>query len=192
MDLQEESGAETGLSWGLLGSVWICCHQGQDDSGKFVSSGKGKFCHLVPHFSDLGVSGSSKYHPELYHPLPPRQRGGRKNHYGRIAVCLYILPLLGGWGWGGCLETKPAFLFLWFQRTQGRYCYTEWSKWNRERQTSYDITYMWNLKNGTKDLIYKTRNRVSDVDNKFMVARQVRGGKGKIRRLGLPHTLYYV
>ena len=26
----------------------------------------------------------------------------------------------------------------------------------RERQISYDITYMWNLKYGTNELIYKT------------------------------------
>ena len=26
----------------------------------------------------------------------------------------------------------------------------------RERQISYDITYMWNLKNDTNELIYKT------------------------------------
>ena len=51
-----------------------------------------------------------------------------------------------GWGWGGYLETDPPFLFLWFQRAWARHCHTEWSKSNRERQTSYDITYMWNLK----------------------------------------------
>ena len=27
-----------------------------------------------------------------------------------------------------------------------RDCHTEWSKSDRERQISYDITYMWNLK----------------------------------------------
>ena len=37
-----------------------------------------------------------------------------------------------------------------------RDCHTEWSKSQRERQISYDITYMWNLKNGTNVLIYKT------------------------------------
>ena len=33
---------------------------------------------------------------------------------------------------------------------------TKWSKPDRERQISYDIVYMWNLKNDTKELIYKT------------------------------------
>ena len=34
--------------------------------------------------------------------------------------------------------------------------YTKWSKTERERQISYDITYMWNLKYDTNELIYKT------------------------------------
>ena len=39
-----------------------------------------------------------------------------------------------------------------------RDCHTEWSKSDTERQISYDITYMWNLKKkkGTNELIYKT------------------------------------
>ena len=37
-----------------------------------------------------------------------------------------------------------------------RDCHTERSKSDRERQISYDITYMWNLKNDTNELIYKT------------------------------------
>ena len=34
--------------------------------------------------------------------------------------------------------------------------HTKWSKSDRERQISYDITYMWNLKNDTNEPIYKT------------------------------------
>ena len=34
--------------------------------------------------------------------------------------------------------------------------HTKWSKSDRERQISYDITYMWNLKCDTNELIYKT------------------------------------
>ena len=38
-----------------------------------------------------------------------------------------------------------------------RDCHTEWSKSDRERQISYDITYMWKLKKkATDELIYKT------------------------------------
>ena len=33
---------------------------------------------------------------------------------------------------------------------------TKWNKSNRERQISYDITYMWSLKYDTNELIYKT------------------------------------
>ena len=34
--------------------------------------------------------------------------------------------------------------------------HTKWSKSERERQIPYDITYMWNLKYDTNELIYKT------------------------------------
>ena len=34
--------------------------------------------------------------------------------------------------------------------------HTKWSQSERERQLPYDITYMWNLKYGTNELIYKT------------------------------------
>ena len=34
--------------------------------------------------------------------------------------------------------------------------HTKWSKSERERQISYDIIYMWNLKNNTNEHIYKT------------------------------------
>ena len=34
--------------------------------------------------------------------------------------------------------------------------YAKWSKPDRERQILYDITYMWNLKINTNELIYKT------------------------------------
>ena len=34
--------------------------------------------------------------------------------------------------------------------------HTKWSKSERERQISYDITYMWNLKYGTNEPIYKS------------------------------------
>ena len=33
---------------------------------------------------------------------------------------------------------------------------TKWSKPGGERQTLYDITYMWNLKNNTNESIYET------------------------------------
>ena len=33
--------------------------------------------------------------------------------------------------------------------------YAKWSKSDRERQLSYDISYMWNLKNDTNELTKK-------------------------------------
>ena len=34
--------------------------------------------------------------------------------------------------------------------------HSKWSKWDIERQISYDIIYMWNQKNYTNELMYKT------------------------------------
>ena len=34
--------------------------------------------------------------------------------------------------------------------------HTKWSKSERERQIPYDITYTWNLKDGTNEPTYKT------------------------------------
>ena len=34
--------------------------------------------------------------------------------------------------------------------------HAKWSKPNRERQISYDITYIWSLKNGISELFHKT------------------------------------
>ena len=39
----------------------------------------------------------------------------------------------------------------------------------RERQISYDIIYMWNLKYDAHELIYKT-SRVTDIANRLMVS----------------------
>ena len=36
-----------------------------------------------------------------------------------------------------------------------RDCHIKWSKSDRKRQISYDVTYMWNLKNNTNERIYK-------------------------------------
>ena len=49
--------------------------------------------------------------------------------------------------------------------------HTEWSKSDRERQISYDIAYMWNLKKWYKWTYLQNRNRVTDVENKLMVTR---------------------
>ena len=50
-------------------------------------------------------------------------------------------------------------------------------KWERGRKIPYDITYMWNRKYGTNELIYETEIN-SDVENRFVIAKSkgVKGG----------------
>ena len=48
-------------------------------------------------------------------------------------------------------------------------CHTEWSKPDRERQISYDIAYMRNVKKGYKWTYVQNRNRVTYVENNLMV-----------------------
>ena len=52
-----------------------------------------------------------------------------------------------------------------------RVCDTEWSKSDRERQISYDIAYMLNLKTWYKWTYLQNTNRVTNVENKLMVTR---------------------
>ena len=54
--------------------------------------------------------------------------------------------------------------------------HTKWSKSDRERQMSYDITYMWNLKKWYQWTYLQSRNRVTDVENKLTVTKGERGG----------------
>ena len=50
-----------------------------------------------------------------------------------------------------------------------RDCHTEWSNLDKERQISYDSIYTWDLKQRVQMNLYT--NRVTDVENKFMVTR---------------------
>ena len=43
-----------------------------------------------------------------------------------------------------------------------------------ERQTPYDILYMWNLKYDTNELIYETE-RHTDIENKLTVTKEGKG-----------------
>ena len=45
-----------------------------------------------------------------------------------------------------------------------------------KRQTSYDITYTWNLKKLYKWIYLQNRNRLKDTENKFMVTKREEGG----------------
>ena len=52
--------------------------------------------------------------------------------------------------------------------------HTEWSKSDRETQISYDIPYMWHLKCGINELIYKLE-RDSQTENELVVTKGKRG-----------------
>ena len=56
--------------------------------------------------------------------------------------------------------------------------HTKWSKPDREREISYDITYMWNLKKWYKWTYLQNRNRLTDFKNKLMVTEGERGWGG--------------
>ena len=56
----------------------------------------------------------------------------------------------------------------------------------------HDITYMWNLKYDTNELICET-SALTDIENKLMVMKGERGwGRDKFRSLGLTDTYHYV
>ena len=56
--------------------------------------------------------------------------------------------------------------------------HTKWSKSDRERQISCDITYMWNLRKW-KWTYLQNRNRLTDIESKLMVTKGERGGGDK-------------
>ena len=72
-----------------------------------------------------------------------------------------------------------------------RDCHSEWSKSDRERQTSHDIAYMWNLKQWYKWTYLQSRNWVTDVENKL---KGYQGGKGgdKLEDWISLYTLLYI
>ena len=57
--------------------------------------------------------------------------------------------------------------------------YSKWSKLGREKQMSYDITYMWNLKKKWyKQTYLQNRNRLTNTENRIVVAEGQRGKGG--------------
>ena len=44
--------------------------------------------------------------------------------------------------------------------------HTKWNNADRERQISYDITYMWNFKKWYNWTYLENRNRLTDIENK--------------------------
>ena len=57
--------------------------------------------------------------------------------------------------------------------------HTKWSKWERERQIPYDITFMWNLKYGTNEFIYQAEK--THKHNRISASK----GHGECRREGI-------
>ena len=71
--------------------------------------------------------------------------------------------------------------------------HTKQSQSEGKRQISYDITYMWNLKYNTNEHIYENRNRLTDMENRLVVAKLGRSmWEGRIGSLGLTDTNYYI
>ena len=54
-------------------------------------------------------------------------------------------------------------------------CHTEWGKSDRERQISYNITYVWNPEKWHRWIYLQNGNRVTDVKNKLKVT----SGRGR-------------
>ena len=55
--------------------------------------------------------------------------------------------------------------------------YAKWNKSDREIQTLYDFTYMWNPKNRTNEYTKQNRNRLIDTENKMVVNKE-EGNRG--------------
>ena len=68
--------------------------------------------------------------------------------------------------------------------------HTKWSKSERERQIPYNITYMWNLKYDTNELIYETKTDSQRTDLWLPRGRGVR--EGWIGSMGLVDGNYYI
>ena len=70
------------------------------------------------------------------------------------------------------MAEQYSIVYIWPRDYQ-----TKWSKPDRERQISYDIAYMWNLKKIYKWTYLQTRSRSTDIENRLMVTKR-EGGRG--------------
>ena len=62
-------------------------------------------------------------------------------------------------------EDKVVYMHLQQHGFNQRLSY--WVKWGRKRQMPYDVTYMWNLKYNTNEIIYEPENRLTDIKSKL-------------------------
>ena len=70
--------------------------------------------------------------------------------------------------------------------------HTKWSKSDRKRQISHDITYMWSLKKWYKWTYLQNRNRLTDIENKLMVTKGERWGGVNYKFRISRYTLLYI
>ena len=71
--------------------------------------------------------------------------------------------------------------------------HAKWSKSDRERQISYDIVYMRNLKTWYKWTYLQNRNRLIDLEKELMVTSEGGSGKGKDWEFDIDtYTLLYL
>ena len=61
----------------------------------------------------------------------------------------------------------------------------KWSKSERERQIPYDITYMWNLKYDTNEIIYETETEFRIYRTNLCLPKGRELGEGRTGSLGL-------
>ena len=61
-----------------------------------------------------------------------------------------------------------------------------------QRQISYDTVFMCSLKKRYRWTYFQNRNRLTDMENKFMVTKGERGPEGQVKRLGLIYANYYM
>ena len=66
--------------------------------------------------------------------------------------------------------------------------HTKWNNSDKERQISYDSTYMWNL----IKMIQKNLFTKQILKSNLWLPKWKGGGEGYISRLGLTYTHYYV
>ena len=66
--------------------------------------------------------------------------------------------------------------------------HTKWSK--SEKEIPYDITYVWNLNINKWTYLWK-RNRLTNIENRLVIAKGEGAGEKWIRSLGLADASYY-
>ena len=123
----------------------------------------------------------------------PRHRSNLNVHWqmngkGRVRKMWYLNTM------EYCWATKKNKIMP-FAATQTDFgdCYTKWRKSDRERQTSCNLIYIWNLKQWYKWTYLQNRNRVTDVENKLTITKgEMQGNKLGIWHQQMHATMYKI